>query len=83
MAYQSAMILDDLIKTHAIVDDRDVVRLRSLSPEERGAMIKSVCEAAATIQRSRLAAGLPVAEPAPWPASTWEFLKKNAACVRT
>jgi hypothetical protein len=83
MDHESVKILDDLVKTHAVVDDQDIAKLRSLSPQERGALIVSACEAAAAIQRSRLAAGLPAAEPAPWPASTWEFLRKHAARFRT
>jgi hypothetical protein len=55
-------------------------RLRASSLRERGVMIELACEAAVTIDRSRRAAGLPAA-PAPWPASTWEFLRKHAARV--
>ena len=83
MAHESAAILDELIKTHAAEDDREVARLRALSPNERGFLIESACEAAAAIHLSRLGAGLPAVEPAPWPPSTWDFLREHAARVRT
>ena len=67
---------------HAACDEEDIARLRALSMEERGKLIESACEAAAVIRRSRLAAGLPDAPPAPWPESTWEFLREHAARVR-
>jgi hypothetical protein len=50
---------------------------------ERSELIESACAAAAEIYRSRLAAGLPDAQPDPWPESTWEFLRKHAARVRS
>ena len=56
--------------------------LRSLSLDERGRMIASACRAAAKIARSRLENGLPPIVSAPWPVSTWEFLKKNAPNAR-
>ena len=39
----------------------------------------AACRTAAVIAQGRAASGLPPAEPAPWPASTWDFL---AACAR-
>jgi hypothetical protein len=69
-------------KAHRAVEERDIAKLRALSLREKGYMIQSACEAAAAIYHSRLAAGLPKAERDPWPASTWEFLRKQAARVR-
>jgi hypothetical protein len=57
-------------------------RLRELSLEERGRMLHAACQAAAQLVASRRAAGLPDPMPAPWPASTFEFLKRHAAHVR-
>jgi len=82
MTEPPAVAMDKLAKAHAAADADDVARLRSLSAEERGRLIESACETAAVIYRSRLAAGLGAVEPAPWPASTWEFLRKCAARVR-
>lgn len=70
------------IQAHSQSDSADTARLRTLSLRERGELIESACEAAALIYRSRLAAGLPDVEPALWPASTWDFLRKHAARVR-
>jgi len=75
--------MDGLAKAHAALKADDFLRLRSLSMAQRSALLESACEAAAIIERSRIAAGLPPVEPAPWPASTWEFLKRHAARVRT
>jgi hypothetical protein len=61
--------------------DQDIARLRMLDPRQRSALIVSACETAAAIERSRIAASLPPAEPEPWPPSTWEFLRKHAARV--
>jgi hypothetical protein len=83
MIHEPAAVIEELVKAHAAADDQDVAPLRALGPHERGALIELACEAAAAINRSRLAAGLPAAEPAPWPPSTWEFLRKNAAHVGT
>ena len=70
------------VAAHDASDKEDIARLRALSMEERAKLIESACEAAAVIYRSRLAAGLPDITPAPWPASTWEFLRKHATRVR-
>ena len=83
MTRQTAITTDESAKAHAAADADDVARLRSLSDAERSRMIESACEAAALIDRNRLAAGLGDVEPAPWPASTWEFLRKHAADVRS
>ncbi|MEO8494488.1 MAG: hypothetical protein ABI614_05435 [Planctomycetota bacterium] len=61
----------------------DEIKLRSLSLAERGAMIESACRTAAEILRSRIKSGLPAPSPAPWPASTLEFLSKHAPDGRT
>jgi len=75
--------MNKLVEAHAALKGGDLLRLRSLSMAQRGALIESACESAAIIQQSRKVAGLPPVEPAPWPASTWEFLKRHAARVRT
>jgi hypothetical protein len=83
MARGYAAAMDELVKAHEAAAGRDAARLRALGLRERGVLIESACEAAAAIYRSRLAAGLPAAKPAPWPPSTWDFLRKHAARVRT
>jgi hypothetical protein len=83
MNREFAETMDQLAKAHGALKAGDLVRLRSLSMEQRGALIESACAAAAVIQRSRAAAGLPPSAPAPWPASTREFMKRHAARVRT
>ena len=77
-----AMLMEKTIKAHAAADKAEIARLRGLTMRERGILIERACETAAEICRSRRAAGLPETEPAPWPASTWEFLRKHAARVR-
>ena len=72
-----------MVGAHEAADAVDIARLREMSIRERSVMIERACEAAAAMERSRLAAGLPATRPAPWPASTWEFLRKQAARVRT
>jgi hypothetical protein len=57
-------------------------RLRGLSVRERGEMILAVCRAAAEIYKGRIRSGLPPPTPTPWPASTWEILRKHAANAR-
>ena len=54
-------------------------RLRSLTLEQRGEMLIAACELASEIEAARLRAGLPPSQPAPWPESTWEFLRKATA----
>jgi hypothetical protein len=82
MKQEPAEAINDLAKAHADLKADDLLRLRALSMAERSALIESACAAAAAIQRSRIAAGFPRSEPAPWPASTWDFLKRHAARVR-
>jgi len=54
-------------------------RLRSLSDRERGEEILAACRLAAAIYAGRLKSGSPPLVSDPWPASTWEFLRKHAA----
>ena len=75
-------VAHEMVMAHEAADAADVARLRALSVRERGVLIEMACETAAVMNRSRLAAGLPAVEPAPWPPSTWEFLRKHAARVR-
>jgi hypothetical protein len=83
MTSKTAAAMAEAVKAHDAADAEETMRLRGLSPRERSALIESACEAAALIRRSRLAAGLPDVEPAPWPASTWDFLRRHAARVRS
>jgi hypothetical protein len=83
MAHDPSLTIEKSIRAHAAAAEQDIARLRSFGLRERGVLIESACEAAAAINRSRLAAGLPAPEPASWPPSTWEFLKRHAARVRT
>lgn len=48
------------------------------SMEERDRLLKSVCRTAAQIEASKIAAGMSPSEPAPWPESTWEFMRFHA-----
>ena len=82
MADEAKNLTAGQVAAHAAAQAGDLVRLRALSLAERGRLIQSACAAAAAIRRSRLAAGLPPVEPDPWPASTWEFLRKHAAAAR-
>jgi len=82
MAQEAKVAMDKQVAAHAAAHAGDIARLRGLSMRQRGELIESACEAAAEIQRSRLAAGLPAIQPAPWPASTWEFLRRHAARFR-
>jgi hypothetical protein len=81
MEHQAKEGMQRLIAAHAALKADDIARVRSLSMDERSAMLQAACKAAAVIQRSRIEAGLPPAESAPWPTSTWEFQKKHAARV--
>ena len=60
----------------------DILRLRAMTPDERGVLFSQACVLAAKIARSRAESGLPPPEPAPWPESTWEMLRKAAANAR-
>jgi hypothetical protein len=74
--------IDAQIAAHEAGHREDLVRLRSMSLEERGRLVASACAAAATILRSRRAAGLPDVVRTPWPESTWEFFRKHAPNAR-
>ena len=78
-----AEIIAGQVAAHVEADRLELERLRSLSMKERGEMLIAACRAAMELYQSRLAAGLPPEEPVAWPASTWEFLKKNAAKFRS
>jgi hypothetical protein len=75
--------MHEMISAHEAASEADIARLRGLSVRERSVLIELACESAALINRSRLAAGLPAVGPAPWPPSTWEFLRKHAARVQS
>jgi hypothetical protein len=75
--------LEELIRLHGQLESEEIVRLRALSDKERGELIFLACEAAAIITRGRRASGLPEPSPAPWPSSTWAFLKEHAARGRS
>ena len=55
--------------------------LQGLSLEEHGEMLDAACRAAAELAAVRRAAGFLDPEPAPWPASTLEFLRRHAQHV--
>ena len=74
--------MNEQAAAHVAAEAANVTRLRALSMQERSRLIESAYETAAVIRRSRLAAGLPSVQRAPWPASTWEFFKEQAARVR-
>jgi hypothetical protein len=69
----------DIAAGERIQEEAEFVRLRNLTDRERGEEILAVCRAAAKIHAGRIASGLPPATPEPWPASTWEYLRKCAA----
>lgn len=75
-------LLNRTIAAHSAVDQIEIARFRELSDTEKLSMLDQACLAAEEIEHSRLAAGLPPSLPAPWPASTWVFLKRHAANVR-
>ncbi|MFV2070149.1 MAG: hypothetical protein ACC645_24545 [Pirellulales bacterium] len=60
----------------------EIEHLRRLTLQERGRLIVVACRAAARIEQGRLENGLPPTVSAPWPASTWEFLRRNAPNAR-
>jgi hypothetical protein len=59
--------------------DAETGRLGSPSMKQRGEMLDAASELAAELETARRKAGLPPSQPAPWPDSTWEFLRKHAA----
>ena len=70
--------IDCSSQTQENANEAEFRRLRELSLEERGRMLQAACRAAAELAASRRAAGLPDPLPAPWPASTLEFLRRHA-----
>jgi hypothetical protein len=83
MANDPAAAMRETTEAFSALKASDLARLRTLTMSERWALIESACETAAVLARSRAAAGLPPIQPDPWPESTWEFLRKHAARVRT
>ncbi len=74
-----SQLLFDIAAGERLQEQAEIERLRGLSDRERGEEILAVCRAAAIIHAGRIDSGLPPATPEPWPASTWEFLRKCAA----
>ena len=83
MDFRASDFIERQITAHGMADREEVLRLRGLGMEERSKLLEPACEAAIVIHRSRLAAGLPFMGRVPWPASTWEFLRKQTAHVRS
>jgi hypothetical protein len=61
------------------IAQEEIEAFRRMSFAERGRLLAVACRAAAKLDRSRRAAGLPEPVPEPWPESTWEFLKRQTA----
>lgn len=74
--------IETQINHHAAVDSAAAAGLAELSMRDRGELLLAACRSAAQIYHSRLASGLPIECPSPWPTSTWEFLKAQANHVR-
>jgi hypothetical protein len=53
-----------------------------LSLDEHAELLRLACQTAAGLEAARARAELPPAAPAPWPESTWAFLKRHAQAVR-
>jgi hypothetical protein len=66
----------------AIFEQSDLEGFRKLTLAERGQLLSAACRDAAQIEASKVAMGLPPSQPAPWPASTWQFLAEAACRVR-
>lgn len=75
--------IDGQVRAHGRAEAEDIVRLRAMSLTERARLLEAACRAAAVALRDRAAAGAPPVKPAPWPQSTWEFLREHAARVRS
>ena len=71
------------IAGHALAEAASLERLRTTSMAERAQLIEVACRAAAVVLRDRAVAGATPVRPIRWPQSTWEFLKRHAARVRT
>jgi hypothetical protein len=78
MKKATSQIRDQMIIAEHEQTALEFERLRGLTDRERGEMILSACRSAAMIHAGRLKSGLLPATPDPWPASTWEFLRKHA-----
>ncbi len=61
----------------------EIAAFRAMTLTERGHLLALACRAAARLNRSRIAAGLPEPQPEPWPESTWRFLAEQTAHART
>lgn len=61
------------------IAQREIEEFRQMSFAERGRRLAIACRSAARLDRSRQMAGLPNPAPDPWPESTWEYLKQQAA----
>ncbi|MGA2061646.1 MAG: hypothetical protein ABSG67_14270 [Thermoguttaceae bacterium] len=83
MADEAKVVMNKQAAAHRTAESEDIARLRGLNMSERGRLIESACESAAAIDRSRLAAGMAEIERDPWPESTLEFFRKQAARVRS
>lgn len=75
--------IDAQIAGHALAEGTSTARLGATSMAERSRLIEAACRAAAIVLRDRAAAGAAPVKPVPWPRSTWEFLRRHAARVRT
>jgi hypothetical protein len=62
--------------------ESNIETVRSLTMAERAALLDIACASAAELECSRRINGLPPSQPTPWPASTWDFLRKTAADAR-
>lgn len=65
-------------KAHSSVESMELERLQTLSLRERGELLEAACAAAMEIERCREAARMSPTGPAPWPQSTWDYLRKHA-----
>lgn len=61
------------------IASEELQAFRQATPAERGRLLALACRSAARLNRSRREAGLPGPVAEPWPQSTWEFLKQQAA----
>jgi hypothetical protein len=75
--------IDAQIAGHALAEAASLEHLRAMSMVERSQLIEAACRAAAVVLRDRAVAGATPVRPIRWPQSTWEFLKRHAARVRT
>ena len=76
------LAMDEVVKAHAAAADADIARLGRRRPRARRSDRVGV-RGGFRPGAEPASAGLPAAQPAPWPPSTWEFLRKHAARVRT